>query len=512
MSNSKNLPQTPKRGGAGEHTLIVVVKKEVKLRARADLIASEAGVETNPLADLLESQNATIQPLFGKREVRLRAEIASLSDAIGKEVPDLSVYYRVKAHDQDLRDLSKRLRTLDIVEGAYVKPPAEPAFIMLNAMAPVEEEPPIDTPDYTLRQAYLNPAPIGIDAQYAWTLAGGHGEGVNIIDIERGWRFTHDDLKLIQGGVISGTSSSDNDHGTAVLGEFSGDANSFGITGISYEAYVSAVSYMTSETSESIRIAADRLRPGDIILLEVHRDGPVSPTGSGDFGYIGIEWWPDDYDAVRYAVSKGVIVVEAGGNGGQNLDDPLYDTPAEGFPTSWRNPFNTSNPSSGAILVGAGNPPSGIHGRNAEPDSGEPYLDRARCYFSNYGERVDVQGWGWEVTSTGYGDLLGGSNRDEWYTDQFNGTSSASPIIVGALACVQGVLRANGKTPLSPAQARQLLRSTGSSQQDGPGFRFRGSMLGTGYPQDYPARSMNQRIGNRPNLRQLIENALQNTM
>src|SRR5690606_14386549 len=65
-------------------------------------------------------------------------------------------------------------------------------------------------------------------------------------------------------------------------------------------------------------------------------------------------------------------------------------------------------------------------------------------------------------------------------------TSSASPIIVGALACVQGHLRARGRIPLTPARARELLRGTGSPQQAAAG------------------RPVTQRIGNRPNLRQMI--------
>jgi hypothetical protein len=74
---------------------------------------------------------------------------------------------------------------------------------------------------------------------------------------------------------------------------------------------------------------------------------------------------------------------------------------------------------------------------------------------------------------------------------------------------VQGVLRAHGRIPLSPARARELLRATGSPQADGLAFPFIPNMAGTGYPQNHPARPRTQRIGNRPNLRQLIARALE---
>jgi subtilisin family serine protease len=227
----------------------------------------------------------------------------------------------------------------------------------------------------------------------------------------------------------------------------------------------------------------DRLGPGDIMLLEIHRAGPHA-TGQGQQGYIAVEWWPDDELAIRYAVNKGTIVVEAAGNGAENLDDAIYDTPRPGFPPWWRNPFRRNPIDSGAVIVGAGAPPPGIHGRTVWGP------DRSRLDFSNYGSCVDAQGWGREVTSAGYGDLQAGTNPDFWYTDSFSGTSSASPIVVGAVACVQGALRAQGRVPLSPARARELLRSTGSPQQDAPG------------------RPAAQRIGNRPDLRQLIPAAL----
>jgi len=524
-STYKSNMEADDRGS--ERELVVIARADAGLRASDDGVASVAGANVTKLNELLKSEGIAIKPLFGVSEGRLKEDVASLSARTGADLPDLSTFYRVDAPDDRLDELAERFQQMDEFEGAYVKPPTEPAHATvaerekqeheqaaahrLNEMASLSDEPPSSTPNFTARQLYLNPAPVGIDAKYAWTVPGGRGNGVRIIDIEWGWRFTHEDIPQNTGGVLSGANSSalgKENHGTAVIGEVGGDANTFGITGICPNAHVSAVSLETHATEQAIRIAADKLNPGDIILLEVHRAGPRSNAGSGQFGYIAIEWWPGDLAAIRYAVAKGIIVVEAAGNGGQNLDDQIYNTRPAGFPASWKNPFNPANPTSGAVLVGAGNPPAGTHSRNVHPSWGEPYADRARCFFSNYGARVDTQGWGWEVTSTGYGDLQGGSDRNKWYTDQFSGTSSASPIVVGAIASLQGVLHAHNRPLLTPASAIQALRSSGSPQQQGPGFTFSPNMSGSGYPQSHPARTTSQRIGSRPNLRQLIQQKL----
>jgi len=429
-------------------------------------------------------------PLFGPSEERIKARTTALSMVSSMPVPDLSVYYNVDAPDGELDGLAQRLMKADQVEAAYVKPAGE-LPLMLNDMLPHADEAPSTTPNFVARQIYLNAAPAGIDAQYAWTQPGGGGAGVRIIDCEWAWRFTHEDLTQNQGGVVAGTQVNDlpsRNHGTAVMGEFGGDRNTFGITGICPDAVASGSSF-SQPTASAIRQAADKLGPGDIMLLEIHRAGPrYNFQGRADqAGYIAVEWWPDDFDAIRYAISRGIIVVEAAGNGAENLDDAIYNVRPAGFPAGWTNPFNHNNRDSGAVVVGAGAPPEGTHGRNHGPD-------RSRLAFSNYGSLIDAQGWGREVTSCAYGDLQGGSNEDLWYTDQFSGTSSASPIVVGALGCVQGALKAKGRIPLSPARARELLRSTGSPQQDAPG------------------RPATQRIGNRPNLRQLIPAALETGM
>jgi hypothetical protein len=479
-----------------DRELIVIAKPEAGLRAAPEAVRSVAGADIAPLAHLLLSENIGIRPLFGSTEDRLKQEAASLAAAPragGGAVPDLSVYYRVHAPDDRLDALAEMFRSQPLVAGAYVKPPAEPPQMTaalaprlgLNDMVPAPGESPPVTPDFTSRQIYLDAAPSGIDARFAWTQPGGGGAGVRIVDVEGAWRFSHEDLTQNQGGVAGGSPTTDlgwRNHGTAVIGEFGGDRNTVGITGICPDANVRGVSIFGGlGSAAAIRQAANLLGPGDIILIELHRPGPRFnfANRTDQRGYIPVEWWPDDFDAIRYAISRGVIVVEAGGNGAENLDDPLYNTRPAGFPASWTNPFNRNNRDSGAIVVGAGAPPPGTHGRDWGPD-------RSRLDFSNFGALIDAQGWGREVTTSGYGDLQGGSNEDFWYTDQFSGTSSASPIVVGALGCVQGFLRAHGRIPLTPARARDLLRSTGSPQQDAPG------------------RPSTQRIGTRPNLRQMI--------
>src|SRR5262249_9974078 len=216
---------------------------------------------------------------------------------------------------------------------------------------------------------YLAVASVCAVANFAWTTPGGGGQKVKVIDCEWAWRFTHEDLTQNQGGVVAGTSSGNTDHGTAVLGVISGDRNAIGMTGITPEAVISASSFSDQSTAAAIKAAADKLGPGDIILLEIPRPGPRTPDPpQGQLGFIAIEWWPDDFAAIRYAVLKGIVVVEAAGNGFQNLDDAIYNTGQTGFPSSWTNPFNLANPSSGAVLVGAGAPPPGTHGNDHGPD------------------------------------------------------------------------------------------------------------------------------------------------
>ena len=411
---------------------------------------------------------ARLAPLAGEPPARLARRRA------GRAGADVACYFDV--HDPaGADDLADRLREHELIEFAYVKPPiALPSAVT-------------DSGDLRPNQGYLDDPPGGIGAASAWERPGGRGAGVRLIDVESSWRFTHEDLA--RGGLAGGRPADDverRNHGTNVLGMLAARHDGRGVHGICPDAAIRAVSYQPEDrwgSARAIKHAADRLRPGDIMLLEMMRPGPRTPPDAEDaFGYLPVDYWPDDLTAIQYATSLGVIVVEAAGNGAQHLDDGIYAGPGPGFRPHRPNPFMRDGLDSGAVVVGAGAPPSGDHGP-----------DRSRLPFSNWGSAIDAQGWGRDVTTTG-GLGRGDETRpeDRWYTDRFSGTSSAAPMVAGALACVQGVLRAAGRRPLLPAQARRALRETGSPQEPaGDGTR--------------------ERIGNRPDIAQLIEWAMEET-
>jgi len=302
---------------------------------------------------------------------------------------------------------------------------------------------------------------------------------MTVFDIEQGFNFQHEDLIQHNGSVIIGTPvESSANHGVAVCGIISGYKNNFGITGITPKAKINGCSFHNSGSPGHPRVGvtisrcSQLAKVGDILLLEMHAIGP-----NGKF--IAMCFWPDNFAAIKFATEQGRIVIGAGGNGAENLDLPIYNRPGPGFPIEWRNPFNRTLADDHGIIVGAGAPPPGTNGRNHGNDG-------SRLDFSNYGSAVDAQGHGREVFSLGYGDAFNqGKNR--FYTATFSGTSSASPVVTGAINAIQGIRKAERKPLLTSFQARDLLRKTGTPQRDTPG------------------RPATQRIGNRPNLQELYQ-------
>ncbi|MEO6774305.1 MAG: S8 family peptidase [Kofleriaceae bacterium] len=323
------------------------------------------------------------------------------------------------------------------VEEAYL----EPAYTLPSAGA-VAESCPITTPTYDQHQDYLGPAPGGIDAPRAWA-TGTRGAGVQFADIEGGWNAAHEDLPGERIVHVAGRPIIDASwraHGTAVLGEVVGRDNGKGVIGIAPDVDRVLTSSIGGESvADAIDNAAAQLAPGDVLLIELQGTGPRGR-------YIPVEYWDDNFEAIQIAVARGIVVVEAAGNGNEDLDHPAF-----------KRKFDRRSRDSGAILVGAGGPPR------------PGFIDRAKLDFSNYGSRVDVQGWGRKVTTLDYGDLQSCKGADRGYTDrhytgEFSGTSSASPIVAGAAILVESYVRTRLGTPLAPLAVRALLRATGTPQ------------------------------------------------
>src|SRR4029079_17396838 len=149
---------------------------------------------------------------------------------------------------------------------------------------------------------------------------GGHadGSGVGFVDMERGWTLNHEDLVAAGITIISGINNDYTGHGTSVLGAVVIADNAIGGVGIAPFASARVVSQWrdasTYNTAEAILSAAAVMKSGDVLLLE------AQTTSSTMSGYLPVEVEQATFDAIQYATSNGIIVVEAGGNGSNDLD------------------------------------------------------------------------------------------------------------------------------------------------------------------------------------------------
>ena len=388
--------------------------------------------------------------LFTRPERELDAERETAQRRSGRALADLNLYYRIDLPDGvDAARLCDDLNALPFVELAQPSPRPAP---------PPRDIPP-STPDFTSQQQYREG---GVPPEYAgipgithvqgigvtdvMSIPGWDGSGLTVVDIEYTWVLDHEDLELPAHANIDAATAIDpfpdeGSHGSAVLGVIGARDNGYGVTGISPGATLRVAPQYTVEhlfnIERAISLATGVLRPGDVILLENQICVcELVCDDATDEGFGPSEYFQPVYDATATATALGITVVAAAGNGGVDLDSSRCG-----------GKFDRSVRDSRAILVGAG-------------DS----TDRSRRLFSTYGSRVDVQGWGDSVVTTGYGDLFDPQDVRQRYTSIFGGTSSAASIVTGAVLSIQGIARAAGLPPLSPKGVRSLLVRTGTAQ------------------------------------------------
>ncbi|MDP8238827.1 MAG: S8 family serine peptidase [Candidatus Hatepunaea meridiana] len=423
-------------------TIKFVEGSRVRLR-NSKLVSLTGRNLTNYNKVIRQYRIRSLTRLFSRAEHLLDAEREIGQQRSGKQLGDLNNYYRVILDStENPEDFINNLNRLGVIEIAYPEP---------KYYAPFEDIPP-PTPDFTEHQGYLYEAPGGIDAPAAWDFPGGKGEGIRIISIDGPiGRYDHEDLK--EPFYINRYNNAMGAHSTSVLGIMISQHNGYGMDGICPEVEIG--SYEVHQHDDGYPNLADGINQ----IADTLREGDIFTTTIGifiDWVVNNIECFQANFDAVSAATANGRICAAAAGNDG-------------GFIPNFRH--------SGSISVGAGAPPSGNFGP-----------DRSRLRFSNYGQRVELQGWGEEVGTT-CGSLWRPdiNAARQGYGNTFSGTSGATPIVAGAIACIQGITKARtgGRWTLNWRQMRDLLVETGSPQQDGPN--------GMGH------------IGPRPNLAEAIE-------
>ena len=373
----------------------------------------------------------TLLPLFDELPVEQLADLVDSVRLVGGEPPDPFVWYTLLADDAEAEAMVSALLALRMVVWAGKRPRMYAAGLVSYGTNPV---PAFEQSFHILR------APYGVDAEYAWRVPGGSGAGTRICDIEEnGWDLNHEELvtaDITKRSVFGQFTPEQLKHGTAVASIIVGADNDLGIVGIVPDASLDLVSSIRQDDEQhvanAIKVAASKLQAGDILLLELapnFYERPDRPDGTPDNNHPDIltEFDPVVQLQIALAVGRGITVIEAAGNGRVNLDQfPFLAHTRPESPTF-----------SGAIVVGAAWDRRATRGQ----------WKRA----SSYGSRVDCFAAGAFVHAAW------GPAADTYFN--FSGTSSASAIIAGAAASLQGMMKAAGRALLAPADIRRLFKS-----------------------------------------------------
>ncbi len=337
-----------------------------------------------------------------------------------------------------------------------------------------------DDPLYTAQWHLNNTLQAGEDANVepAWSNACGsttcRGDGVRIAVIDDGLEIGHEDLvfnvepnqsyNYLTNTVDPTPSDTESAHGTAVAGVAAArDDNGLGVRGVAPRARLVGYNLLQQLTLSN---AADAMtRNSANVAVSSNSWGP--PDGSGQLFASDQPW----RDAVATGLAqgrggKGTVYVWAAGNGAQGGDNSNYDGQAN---------FR------GVIAVGAvkdDGTKASYSERGANLWVSAPSGDF--CNNSRTTVTTDLMGSaGFNdngISTSGYPDELADGN----YTQCFNGTSSATPVVSGVVALM---LQAN--PALSWRDVRLILAETArtndpANADDGLGWQMGAAIPGGG--------------------------------
>lgn len=206
-------------------------------------------------------------------------------------------------------------------------------------------------------------------------------------------------------------------HGTHVAGIIAAEHNNFGIDGVANNVLIMPVRAVPDgdEYDKDIALA---------IRYAVDNGAKVINTSFGKYFSTHPDWVKD---AIKYAAEKDVLIVNAAGNDGLDLDGTTI------YPND-QDPSNPKEIADNFLTVGALN---------------YEYGSNMLATFSNYGKtNVDVFAPGTKIWST--------TPNNEY--EFMQGTSMASPAVAGVAAMIRSLY-----PKLSAAQVKKIIMESGLS-------------------------------------------------
>lgn len=383
--------------------------------------------------------------LFDASDTELLESKSDAEKNTGEEQADLTLWYDglvgptlleditqdpvVCARSADLVNILNGLSIIEIAHPGpgHVEPPTLPFIAPSTATAPasmVFEPPHMGPVPQGLNSPLITASRLHPSFRAAW-----EGASMGIADIEYSFA-EHEKVNawVIPGGtIILGSGEFINSaHGTAAMSAAFGTAFSandplsarYGTRGFAPQARRAFSPQKDTEffavvndIPEAVERAGRLEDPSDIILMETQSSPFAGSVVGPGGGLTASESLPAVYDTIRTFAGLGRIVVEAAGNGSNDID-------------TW----SGFRPNSGALMVGA-NTGDGV----------------TRAFFSGFGSRVDANAWGLSVQTAGpvgyMNPLTAGQPSTRHYITGFNGTSSASALVAGAVGQIVGTYR-----------------------------------------------------------------------
>ncbi|QXH49268.1 S8 family serine peptidase [Pseudomonas fakonensis] len=357
-------------------------------------------------------------------------------------------------------ELIKTLAALEYVQSLqFIGPSAEPNLLLLGAAGLLAalltgaavhagdsaEENARPTPDFEALQTYLD-APgsksQGLNIRVAWQQQV-TGKGGRIHFTDGGLFPNHEDLhgnpNLI---VVNETPNDDPRHGTASTGIMLAVKNGRGMTGISHDSELFLYDNRAKDSLGGSQVLKDLLHqvlPGDIVGINRQT---ANPQVLGTFlpAVHDRAWW----DVIRQLSQRGAVVVVAAANGAAQGDSGKGTVQNQGVDLAqW--PYFSDHGDADAILVGA------CHSWDGKPHQ-----------YSNYNYRYRMlNAWGDSVATLSYGALQDKTGDDRDYTGTYGGTSSATPLVTGALSLVQSYAMTQHHVYLDANQMHLLIMASG---------------------------------------------------